>query len=547
MLQRLEPVSVSDSTRSQYGYSASYLFDQNTYTDWRVYGGSPDAQSVADLGESCTIGRIKVYTAPKTGSNPYRGQFKMQYQSTNNNWYDLPGVSIDLAKMTTGWQSFDVGGSGISASKFRIVLSGSQVMGGIKEVELWGYRNAVTGSSYFYSSGTPVALGSDISANYSFNLTDVSSGSFNLHVTGNGGTPDLTWELNGYSMGTLTVSSVKDGTAFYHVPIDIRRLQIGTNYIRINGSGLTLTDCRIEKSTVYSLEGSNSGLTDRWLLTAAAGDCLIDLGGNFHLDQFILQYLGSQPTVQVAIFQNGQWINLTGPSANSTDSLGGQLVYSGVGLASQIRISYDSGSSTNGLCELLLYSSEINDGAPQIKITSPLDGQVFTLSQWGQGKFCATLDNPDVILKLNGQTTYFTGTSIALPLPQLGTPQGDQSIEAVVTDSQGRSGSAKITISAAARRTSEGRINQVCSHCRAWGGVDHHLPARCNSESNVIRRPQGLLKRFKGNNLTDPGKILQTTRKIFRMTWRILRSTGSILRMAGKIFLMTGGILRSTG
>ena len=447
MLQRLEPVSVSDSSRSQYGYPASYLFDHDTYTDWRVYGGSSDAQSVADLGENCTIGRIKVYTSPKTGSNPYQGLFKIQYQS-NNNWYDVPGVSINLAKMTTGWQSFDVSGSDISASKFRILLSGSQVMGGIKEVELWGYHNVVTGSSYSYSSGAPVALSSATSANYAFNLTDISSGSFNLHVTGNGGSPDLTWELNGYSMGTLTVSSIKDGTAFYHVPIDIRRLQAGTNYVRINGSGLTVTDCRIEKTTAFTLEAGNSGLTDRWLLTPASGnENLIDLGGSFHLDKVLLQYLGSQPTLQVAILQDGQWINLSRPSANFRDNLGGQLIYSGVGQATQIRVSSDSDSTLNGPCELLLYGSAINDGAPKIKITSPLDGGVFTLSQWGQSSFCATLDNPDVTLKLNGQATYFTGTSITLPLPQLGNPQGEQVIKAEVIDSQGRSGSDTITIS----------------------------------------------------------------------------------------------------
>ena len=448
VLQRLEPLSVGDSTRSQYGYSAGYLFDHDTYTDWRVYGGSPDAQSVGDLGESCSIGRIKIYTSPNTGSNSYRGQFKIQYQSTNNNWCDVPGVSIDLAKMVKGWQSFDI--SGISASKFRMVFSGSQVMGGIKEVEFWGYRRTVSGSSYFYSNGVPVALNTNNSANYLLNLSDVGSGTYNLHLTGNGNeaTSDLTWELNGYSMGALTVSSVKDGTVFYHIPIDMRRLQPGANYIRINGSGLTLTDCRIEKAIGYTLEGSNSCLTDRWLLTtAAAGESLIDLGGTYHLDQMVLQYLGSRPDVQVAVFQNGHWIQLAGASANPTDSLGGQLIYSGVGTASQIRISSDGGSPSNGLCELLLYGSGINEGAPRIQITSPLDGQVFTLSQWGQGKFCATLDNPDVVLKLNGQITYFSGTSITLPLPQLGTPQGDQLIEAVVTDSQGRSGSAKITIS----------------------------------------------------------------------------------------------------
>ena len=451
MLQRLEPVQVSTSSRTQYGYPSTYLFDHNTYSDWRVYGGAPnEGECVAEFNGNCSIQWIKVYTAPNTGSNPYQGKLKIQYQS-NNNWLDIPGVNIDLSRMTKGWQSFDIGGGNITTAKLRVALVGQQAMGGIKEVEIWGYPRAVTGSYYFYSSGAPVTLSSDPSgsgANYSFQLTDTGSGAWNLHLAGNGGSPDLTWELNGYPMGSLSASSLKNGTAFYHVPIDARRLQTGTNYIRINGSGLTLTDCRIEKTADYTLEGGNSGLTDRWLLTAAAdAENLIDLGSNFHLDQLILQYMGNRPAVQIAVLQKGQWLTLSGPSADSSDSLGGQLIYSGIGQATQIRVSYDSGSADNSLGELMIYGSAINDGAPTIQITAPLDGDVFTLSQWGQGKFRAMLDNPDVTLKLNGQVTYFTGTAIVLPLPQLGNPQGEQVIKAEVTDSQGRSGCDTITIS----------------------------------------------------------------------------------------------------
>jgi RHS repeat-associated protein len=448
ILQRIEPVSVSTSTRTQYGYPSSYLFDHNTYTEWRVYAGWPtEAESIADLGGNCSVQRIKVYTIASGSSNQYQGQLKIQYQS-NNNWYDIPGVNIDLRRMTTGWQSFDLSGSAIKTAKLRVVLNGTQIMGGIKEVEIWGYRSAVSGSSYFFGGEAEVALSADTSANYLLNVSDASSGTFNLHVTGNGTASNLTWELNGWPMGNLTPSSVKDGTVFYHVPVDIHRLVTGDNYVRINGAGLTVTDCRIEKTTAFYLDGSDSELNDRWLLTPVSGnESLIDLGGNFHLDQIVLQYIGSQPTVQIAVLQDGQWVTVSGPSANSTDSLGGQLVYSGIGKASQIRVHNDSNPSGNGPTELMIYGSGINEGVPKIKITSPLDGNVFTLSQWGQGSFCASLDNPDVTLKLNGQVTYFTGTEIKLPLPQLGTPQGEQVIKAEVTDSQGRTGSDTITIS----------------------------------------------------------------------------------------------------
>jgi RHS repeat-associated protein len=450
LLQKLEPVSVGNSSRSQYEYPAGYLFDHNTYTDWRVYAGYPaEAESVADLGENCAIERIKVYTSPNGNNNPYQGRLLVQYQQ-NGNWYDLPGVSIDLNRMNTGWQSFDLSGNHISASKLRVVLSGQQIMGGIKEVEIWGYRSAVTGSSYLYSGGAPVELGAANSANYSFDLSDITNGQYTLHVNGTptSGAPDLTWELNGRSMGKLTPASVKEGTVFYHTPIDALQLQPGINFVRVGGASLTVTDCRIEETAAYSRESTLTPLTDRWLLTPAGGnDYIIDLGGSRHLDQLVLQYLGNQPIVRIAIGQDGQWSALSGLSRSEADALGGRLIYDNLGTAGQIRISYDAASTPTGPSEIFLYGSAINEGAPKIKITAPLDGDIFTLSQWGAGAFCAALDNPDVQLQINGQAIYFTGTAIKLPLPQLGNPQGEQVIEAVVTDSRGRSGSDKIIIS----------------------------------------------------------------------------------------------------
>jgi RHS repeat-associated protein len=450
LLQKLEPVSAGNSSRSQYEYPAGYLFDHNTYTDWRVYAGYPaEAESVADLGESCAIERIKVYTSPNGNNNPYQGRLFIQYQQ-NGNWYDLPGVSIDLNRMNTGWQSFDLSGNHISASKLRVALSGQQIMGGIKEVEIWGYRSAVTGSRYLYSGGAPVELGAANSANYSFDLSDISNGQYTLHVSGTptSAAPDLTWELNGRSMGKLTPASVKEGTVFYHTPIDALQLQPGINFVRVGGASLTVTDCRIEETAAYSRESSVTPLTDRWLLTPAGGnDYIIDLGGSRHLDQLVLQYLGNQPIVRIATGRDGQWSALSGPSRSEADAPGGRLIYDNLGTAGQIRISYDAASTMTGPSEIFLYGSAINEGAPKIKITAPLDGDIFTLSQWGAGAFCATLDNPDVQLQINGQAIYFTGTAIKLPLPQLGNPQGEQVIEAVVTDSRGRSGSDKITIS----------------------------------------------------------------------------------------------------
>ncbi len=446
-LERLEPAAVTFGGASEIEHPVGYLFDHNTYSYWRPLTGLFfNNPAVIDLGESCSIERIKIFGSGEAGKGKAKdNSFKLQYLS-NGNWLDIPGMTnLSVTEIGPGWKSYNLAAP-IAASKIRIVTGSNPKEGGIREIEIWGRKSLPSGGRYLESNRGPVFLKADTAANYSFTIASTVSGPVFLHVVteGDSATP-LTWELNGQSMGNLTNDSAVRGFTVYRQEINPNALWQGANFIRINGADITVRDCKLEMAAGSGLDFSGSPLTDRWNLTASgSGEYPIDLGGSYHLDELVLSYLGNDPQVQVSVYQNGEWLTLS-PSSSTGNFVGGELVYSGIGVAGKIKIS--SGATSEGPAEISIRGSYINDGAPQITFSSPQDGACLGLSEWLGATLQGSIDNPDALLTINGIKVPTNGTGFKVLLSLLGLKSNeDNVIQATAVDSSGRTGTARITV-----------------------------------------------------------------------------------------------------
>ena len=444
VLERLDPVTVSSNCDAEDGHPAAYLFDHDTYSSWQLYNGTSDGEAVADLGESCTIQRIKIFGSNGTSQGNHTDtQFKLQYLS-NGNWLDIPGLTnLSAQQLGAAWTSFNLPG-GIVAEEVKVVVTSTQGADGIQEIEFWGQKSLPGGSSYLDLSQTPFTLSSGTPANYSFNIANPGPVILHLVTAGTSTTP-LAWELNGCAMGNLTPVATIRGYTVYQQTVAGNLLWPGINFIQISNDSLTLEDCKLEVSQPSTVTVPVTGLTDRWLLTPIAGvSQIVDLNGTYHIDELVLTYLGNQPQVQVSAAANGQWVPLSGPSLNNPGQVGGELVYSGIGAIQQVEVSYSAGAGIP--TEITIQGSLVNDGPPQVTILSPANGSVIDLSTWNQVNITGTVDNPDATALVNGQGMTLDGTGFQVPLPEAGNPDPTKVIQVAATDAQGRTGSDQVTV-----------------------------------------------------------------------------------------------------
>jgi RHS repeat-associated protein len=474
IMQRFDPVAVSTNRDTQKEHPAQYLFDHNTYTAWSVPPGTSQALVAADLGEPCVIERIKIYGNSEDqakGRGKFGGQFKLQYR-LNHNWLDLPGMSSGH-EIPVAWQTIDLL-SPITTSKIRLVMTGPAQMG-LREIEIWGRQLQPTGSRYLQISQDPVPVKDAV--NYAFTIKNPLTGSATFHLAAEGVSSSLSWELNGRPMPDLTPFTSIRGFVIYQQTLSSEDFRKGLNFIRIygenigngevrsqesevrsqewenksrnseagNGETEIIHDCRLELTPTDNCIVAGNNLTDRYLLTpTSGGEQTIDLNGTWHLDELILSYSGNPPQVQVAIEQNGEWVSLTDAPKNETGVLGGELVYAKVGLARQIRV---TGGLLNGLTELRINGSPVAGGPPRVRIVTPGDGEILSLTEWTGMKLTGTVDNPRAELRVNGQLVETDGTDFEFPLAQLGLKVNEEkTIRVTATDSQGRTGADQVTV-----------------------------------------------------------------------------------------------------
>ena len=445
LLERLEPVSVTTNRLAETGRGPETLFDHNTYSGWWMYAAiNPEADATADLGETCTIGRIKIFSGDKQDRNGifwWDCPFKVQYLK-NGAWVNIPGMdNLEVHKLGAVWTSFDLSKYNISTSQIRVAINSILWTGGIREVEIWGHKTVPTSSHYLQISQTPALVTNTIPANYSFNLTTIGN-PVSLHIATEGDpTLPLKLELNGQTAVNLSPVATIRGLNIYQLKLDSSNLWTGANFLRILGNNLTVRDLRLETSSRSWFEAPGTVLTDRFELTpVAGGDTIIDLGNTCHLDDLVLKYLGSYPSVQIAVDSYGSWVSFTGTPQNNLTPVGGELTYSNIGLVKRMKIS-TTNTGDSGPTEAIIHGSKINAGNPQVKITAPQNGACMELSDWLKTSLTGTVDNPEDQVTVNAIPATVTGTTFSIPLSMLGLESGDDiPIQVVATDPKGQKG-----------------------------------------------------------------------------------------------------------
>lgn len=320
--QRLEPVAVTGS-RTDSEYPAEYLFDHNTYTAWQVKAGKTAAQSVVDLGATCSVDRINVFG--NSGANGYQFQYLQDGQ-----WCNITGMTnLSGLNRQTGWQSFELKKYGIKTAKLRLVMTGNSAMSGPCEIEVWGYREHEYRDQYCYLSSGATALSAESPANYAFTVSEASSQTALLHVVADGNQTAPVWELDGQTQGTLTAAVQRNGKTFYQQEVSADVLGSGEHFVRITGKSGNLLECRLEWINAKPLP--NTPLTDRCSLTQDTNqETIVDLGQTYHIDELMVKFLDTA-TVRLKVAADGTWADAGTAPTYRTGEVGGAAVYSGLG------------------------------------------------------------------------------------------------------------------------------------------------------------------------------------------------------------------------
>ena len=127
---RLTPQVVALSDNTSNFYPVEHLTDQNTYTTWRTIPGAGTGTVLFELPQEHTLTNINLYFTGET-----RGDFRFEVPE-GNIWRQVAAIS---GRPEAGWQRLDLSVQGVTTQKLRLTVSGSGELGGLAEVELWGY------------------------------------------------------------------------------------------------------------------------------------------------------------------------------------------------------------------------------------------------------------------------------------------------------------------------------------------------------------------------------------------------------------------------
>ena len=200
ILHRIQPQTVTESDNTSPTNPAEFLTDGNTYTQWQTKprwypdgrydpdlddlfkstdigvdigkyftgktcqvskGCSGQGQVLFELAQTATIKNINIYFTKYA-----QGDFSIQIPQ-GNGWQQ---IGLIHAGQPVGWYRLDLSGQAVSTSKVQLTVSGNNdVLGGISEVELWGYGEYV-GDSHLALLSQPGLLSDSL--NYQFELTE---------------------------------------------------------------------------------------------------------------------------------------------------------------------------------------------------------------------------------------------------------------------------------------------------------------------------------------------------------------------------------------
>ena len=134
---KIQPVSISSSANTSPDYESGYLTDENTYTRWATKPGSNRGEVLFQLKEAYTLSNINLYYTETA-----KGELKLEAH-TADGWRPVETIPQQPA----GWYRLDLSAEKITADQIRLKVEGYGELGGLGEVEIWGY-GAYQGGNY---------------------------------------------------------------------------------------------------------------------------------------------------------------------------------------------------------------------------------------------------------------------------------------------------------------------------------------------------------------------------------------------------------------
>lgn len=433
----------------------------NNYFPWDKYPWNNDAMAFAELEYMCSLSEIKLFISRQAGDKEDQRCFPGEKDTFitimykwHNMWKPVPGlldVSLEqLEAKSEGWHNFPINPA-IKTDNVCIRIRGRDKTG-LKEIELWGNREKALSPGYIYVDSSDHILDENQPVNYMFQLKEAKEiKSMLLHITGKSmSASPLMLEVNGKESGELFFHSVNNEYAVYQAFIDPGLLWKDVNFLRIYGSYIEITDCRIEIPDnpfyVSIFHHAENGLVDRWENSPVhAYDETIDLKGTWDIDSLYLRFLGERSSFVLSLEKDGEWQEWTGEQVVVEDDFGGEILCRDIGTVKRINVRCTGPNDTPA--EIWFCGSYVNDGPPRITILSPHDGDIIGINEFRYARLSGTVDNPETDLYVNGRPVHTTGCTFDIPLSHCGIQSwGKQTIEVKAVDRTGRTVTGSITV-----------------------------------------------------------------------------------------------------
>lgn len=461
IFHRINPRRISASGHTSHLTREKFLIDGNTYTYWMVkpryrsgnnwlfetlegyLGIKPDynynfnwpncpsyynrGEVVFEMAATEKINNINIFFTGDT-----RGDVTIESEASGT-WKKIGFIP---ERHQPGWYrtAFE---PAVVSSKIRLVMEGTghECVGGISEVEFWGYGNYHGDSHTNLGPQTAQSLNTAINRQFILKKEDSQNHRLNFAVTGDGQLKQtLPVDLNGTEYSAAK-SAELNGHTIYSLKLTEAMLDDDCNYLRIkplagylDGLKLTSGEDGVQRHQALDL---NDGL----LLISGKNlsEQIINLGQKVLVEQ-VEVYTTEAADLNLSYWDGERWAQVNAQPANTP----GWVRFKAVITTDQLKISNPSQIS---LYEVRVLGSAVTDHAPAVRLIRPEDYEVYDTDQLSDKYLIGFVDNPRAKVKVNGKDVFQIGHYFGFHLTAVGARTWEDTVvEAVAVDPEGRIG-----------------------------------------------------------------------------------------------------------
>lgn len=460
ILHRINPKTIEASGHTSYLTREEFLNDGNTYTYWMV---KPRYRS----GNNWLFETIEGYLGiqpdynynfnwPNCPSYYNRGEVTFEMatveQVSSINIFFTEDTRGDLTIETQekgvwkkigfipqrnqpGWHR-TVFEPAIVSSKIRLVMeaSGHESVGGISEVQFWGYGNYRGDQHLDLGPQTVQSLDTAINRQFILKKAEAHNHRLNIAVFGNGLNEILPVDLNGTEYSAARTAEV-NGHSIYSLALNETMLDNDCNYLRVKPLAGFLAGLKLTSGRDGVGEHQVTGLNDGLLLTPGrnGAEQILVLGRKTSVEQ-VEVYTTAAADLTLSYLDGNRWVPVNVQPATTV----GWIRFKASFTTEQLKISNPSQVTLN---EVRVLGSGVTDQAPVVRLIRPGDYEVYDTDQLSDKYLIGFVDNPRASVKVNGKDVFLIGHYFGFHLTAVGANTWEDTIvEAVAVDPQGRIG-----------------------------------------------------------------------------------------------------------